>query len=150
MKINLKNSLLFFAGFFVVLLIVGKLFGDIGFYSVLGCWFGYIFGKQLGFDKGKEIGRQEKDVEITESFERENRRIEHEKLIKKQKKAENNQTITILGQVIEKKHKPHLYEWAKSNPETLEAQLRSIADKWHGGSIGAAIGALESDMAHLG
>ena len=53
MKINLKNSLLFFAGFGIVLLVVGKLFGMVAFYAVLSFCVGYLFGDERGFARGK-------------------------------------------------------------------------------------------------
>lgn len=60
---------------------------------------------------------------------------------------ENNKTI-ILGESLDYENFPKLYKWAKENPETLEQQLKSIADKWHNGSISAAMQALESDLEH--
>lgn len=56
--------------------------------------------------------------------------------------------IIVLGESLDPENYPKLYEWAKNNPGTLELQLRSIADKWHGGSIAAAMQALESDLEH--
>jgi len=56
--------------------------------------------------------------------------------------------IAILGVTIDKENFPILYKWAKENPETLETQLKSIADKWHNGSITSAMQALESDQEH--
>lgn len=60
----------------------------------------------------------------------------------------DKQKLIILGETIDKKSFPRLYNWAKNNPETLEDQLKSIADKWHNGSIASAIQALESDLEH--
>lgn len=56
--------------------------------------------------------------------------------------------IIILGESLDPENYPKLYEWAKNNSETLVKQLKSIADKWHNGSIVAAIQALESDLEH--
>lgn len=56
--------------------------------------------------------------------------------------------IEILGEMIDPNNMPKLHKWAKTNPETLESQLKSIADKWHNGSISAAMQALESDLEH--
>ena len=62
--------------------------------------------------------------------------------VKKQSKA------IILGEEIDPDNMPKLYRWAKENPETLEKQLKSIANAWHEGSIRAAMLALESDLEH--
>ncbi|OGH11803.1 MAG: hypothetical protein A2857_04920 [Candidatus Levybacteria bacterium RIFCSPHIGHO2_01_FULL_36_15] len=59
-----------------------------------------------------------------------------------------NNKIFVLGESLDRVNFPKLYKWAKDNPETLEQQLKSIADKWHNGSIGAAMQALESDLEH--
>ena len=57
-------------------------------------------------------------------------------------------TIIFLGEKLDQKFFPVLYKWAKENPDTLESQLKSIADKWHNGSMVAAMQALESDLEH--
>lgn len=56
--------------------------------------------------------------------------------------------IRVLGVQIDNKNFPKLYQWAKENPETLEEQLKSIANAWHEGDIGSAMQALESDLEH--
>lgn len=56
--------------------------------------------------------------------------------------------LKILGETIDPDNMPKLYNWAISNPETLQRQLKSIADAWHEGSIRAAMIALESDLEH--
>jgi len=58
----------------------------------------------------------------------------------------NEEQILVAGITIEKFYYPKLYEWGKNHPETLEAQLRSIADKWHEGDLRCAANALESDL----
>jgi hypothetical protein len=60
----------------------------------------------------------------------------------------SNKTLTILGEDIDPDNEPKLYKWALTNPETLERQLKSIANAWHEGNIRAAIIALESDLEH--
>jgi len=56
--------------------------------------------------------------------------------------------IKVLGEMIDPDNMPKLYSWAKGNPETLDTQLKSLAYKWHNGSIGAAMQTLESDLEH--
>ena len=56
-----------------------------------------------------------------------------------------SETITFLGVRMSEEDFPVLYKWAKSNPATLEEQLKSIAEKWHEGDIISAAQALESD-----
>ncbi len=60
----------------------------------------------------------------------------------------NNRSIKILGETIDFNNMPILYNWAKTNPETLEKQLKSIADAWHEGSIRSAMIAFEMDLEH--
>ena len=43
---------------------------------------------------------------------------------------------------------PNLYRMYQANPENAAAQLQSIADAWHEGSVIGAAQALESDLAH--
>ena len=62
------------------------------------------------------------------------------------KKNLENEIIEILGVKLDKENFPVLYEWAKSNPETLAEQAKSIADAWHDGNIGMAMVCLESDL----
>ena len=54
----------------------------------------------------------------------------------------------MLGETIDPDNQPKLYEWALSNPNTLERQLKSIANAWHDGSIRSAMIAFESDLEH--
>ncbi len=61
---------------------------------------------------------------------------------------EKKHDINILGESIDPDNMPRLYNWAKTNPETLERQLKSIANAWHGGSIRAAMIAFEMDLGH--
>lgn len=70
-----------------------------------------------------------------------------EKMADKQEK-DPQRSVAILGEEINAGNMPKLYKWAKTNPETLEQQLKSIADKWHNGSIATAMQALESDLEH--
>lgn len=60
----------------------------------------------------------------------------------------NNDKVSILGEIIDQENFPKLYNWAKSNPETLESQLKSMAKAWHEESIMSAMQALESDLEH--
>lgn len=57
-------------------------------------------------------------------------------------------SVVILGESINQEYFPVLYKWAKTNPDTLKKTLQSLANKWHEGSIGSAMQALESDMEH--
>ncbi len=57
-------------------------------------------------------------------------------------------SIKILGEEINQENFPILYKWAQEHPETLEQQLKSVADKWHNGNITSAMQALESDLEH--
>lgn len=59
-----------------------------------------------------------------------------------------NGFIPIMGENIYESEMPILYKWAQEHPDTLELQLRSIADKWHQGDIVSAMQALESDLSH--
>ncbi len=56
--------------------------------------------------------------------------------------------IKILGEIIDPDNQPILYRKAKVNKPELERQLKSIAEKWHEGSVRAALLALESDLEH--
>ncbi len=64
------------------------------------------------------------------------------------RKIDLNKPIIFLGKSLDIENYPKLYRWAKENPETLEVQVRSIANAWHEGSIGSAMTALESDLEH--
>lgn len=61
---------------------------------------------------------------------------------------EKKQPVEILGEMIDPGNQPILYRKAKVNKPELERQLKSIAEKWHEGSVRAAILALESDLEH--
>lgn len=56
------------------------------------------------------------------------------------------QIFTVCGEDFEARHYPRLYRMFKTDPQNLEAQVRSIADAWHDGSIVGAMQALESDL----
>lgn len=57
-------------------------------------------------------------------------------------------TIVLLGETIDKEDYPVLYEWAKTHPDTLEDQLKSIAKAWHEDDIRSAMNAFEDDLEH--
>lgn len=61
--------------------------------------------------------------------------------------AKKEKSVVVLGEIIDQKNFPKLYEWAKTNPEWLETTLKSIASGT-GGSITSAIINLESDLQH--
>jgi len=63
-------------------------------------------------------------------------------------KDKNLEPIIILGEEIDPDNMPKLYSWARTNPYTLEKQLKSIADKWHQGSIRSALVNFEMDLEH--
>lgn len=73
MKIKSKNSLLFFVGLFIVLIVIVKLFGLIVFYVVLSLFVGYLIGDSWGVSRGKEAGRLEEREKIIKEFEQTNR-----------------------------------------------------------------------------
>lgn len=56
--------------------------------------------------------------------------------------------IKTLGEEIDPDNMPILYQKAKINKSELERQLKSIAEKWHEGSVRAAMISLESDLQH--
>lgn len=56
--------------------------------------------------------------------------------------------ITILGEIFNRKHIPHVARMFDTSKDNAEAQIRSIADAWHEGSVVSAVQALESDLAH--
>ena len=60
----------------------------------------------------------------------------------------NKPIIEMLGESLDYQNFPKLYQWANENPETLETQLKSIANAWHEGDIRSAMQALESDLEH--
>jgi len=62
-------------------------------------------------------------------------------------KTNKKKPIIFLGEKLDPKHCPILYEWAKTNPETLEKTLLSLA-KQPGGSVVNAMQCLESDLQH--
>jgi hypothetical protein len=57
-------------------------------------------------------------------------------------------TITILGEEFKREHIPKIAAMIDNDRANAEAQIKSIADAWHGGSIVGAIQAFESDLAH--
>jgi len=63
-------------------------------------------------------------------------------------KKRNTKVITILGEIIDSDNQPILYQKAKLNKSELERQIKSVADKWHEGSVRSAILSLESDLLH--
>jgi hypothetical protein len=58
------------------------------------------------------------------------------------------QIFSVCGEDFEIRHFPHLYGMVQTSRENAEAQLRSIANAWHDGSIVSAAQALESDLGH--
>lgn len=90
-----------------------------------------------GKDTGKRFARKEDAKEYLRQQNQDTERSAENK---------NGPSITILGEELKKEFYPKLYQWAKDNPATLESQLKSIAEKWHEGSIGSAMQALESDL----
>lgn len=62
--------------------------------------------------------------------------------------SEQDAKFELLGETFEIEHFPHLYRMVQASRGNAERQLKSIADAWHGGSIGSAAQALESDLAH--
>ncbi|HBL51663.1 MAG: hypothetical protein A3D24_02255 [Candidatus Blackburnbacteria bacterium RIFCSPHIGHO2_02_FULL_39_13] len=61
---------------------------------------------------------------------------------------EKKQSIKILGEILNQESEPILYQKAKTNKPELKRQLKSVAEKWHQGSVRSAILALESDLQH--
>lgn len=57
-------------------------------------------------------------------------------------------TFELLGKTFTKKGMPNLYRMVQTSRMNAEAQLQSIADTWHEGSIVSAAQAFESDLAH--
>jgi len=54
--------------------------------------------------------------------------------------------VVILGEEIDKKDFPKLYEWARTNPGTLEANIKGILKKEGWDDPGSAMVILESDL----
>lgn len=82
MKINLRNSILCFLGLLIVLVVIGRLFGDVSFYAVLSFGAGYLLGDSLGFRRGKGAGVREENSRIEdEIFERPKREKEHKQFL---------------------------------------------------------------------
>lgn len=77
-------------------------------------------------DKAKEIAEQDLQQEL-------NRRTKHP-------------PITILGEKLTPEEFPKLYEWAKTNPETLEANIKGMMEKQGFTNPGSAMAILESDL----
>ena len=55
--------------------------------------------------------------------------------------------IIFLGEKLDPKHYPILYERAKNHPEALKRDLLSLANL-PGGSVANAMQSLESDLQH--
>lgn len=62
-------------------------------------------------------------------------------------KKKKKQPIKFLGEKLDPKYYPILYEKAKRNPEMLKKTLQSLA-KLPGGSISQSMINLESDLQH--
>jgi hypothetical protein len=60
----------------------------------------------------------------------------------------NKETITILDIELDEKSFPHLYRWAKRNPEWLEETLKSMADSEGSDNYAMMAWCLESDLQH--
>lgn len=149
MKITLKNSLLFLAGLFVVVLIVDKLFGTIpASYSVWIFGVGCLLGYEWGFGAGRSYGEQKVRADIEQQLDQKHKYKQHTKLMKRYVKIENSPPIKVLGVELNRDDFPKLYQWAIDNPATLEQQLQSVADTFHEGNLDMAAIALESDMRH--
>ena len=56
--------------------------------------------------------------------------------------------VLILGESFDRELFPKLAEMMDRSPAETEAQVQSVADAWHEGSIVPAVMALESDLAH--
>lgn len=54
--------------------------------------------------------------------------------------------VALLGETFSRKRFPRLAAMVDTNRANAEAQLKSIADAWHGGDIVSAAQALESDL----
>jgi len=63
--------------------------------------------------------------------------------MEKQKLEED---ITIMGKKLNRSLYPKLYKWAKDNPETLEATIKSMMEKQGFTNPGSAMAILESDL----
>lgn len=90
---------------------------------------------QAEIEKNKTASHQEK-----------NNRLRVDKFQEQLFRPEN--PIEVLGELIDPGNQPILYGWAKRNKPELERQLKSVADRWHEGSVRAAVLAMESDLAH--
>lgn len=69
------------------------------------------------------------------------------KILSMNKNTQDDQ-FELLGETFSKEHMPILYSMVETSRENAEAQLQSIANAWHNGSIVSAAQAFESDMAH--
>jgi len=61
----------------------------------------------------------------------------------------NEEKVIILGKEIKKENYPKLYAWGKSNPDTLERNIKSMIEKegWKiPGDVGSMMIILESDL----
>ncbi|MBN1385185.1 MAG: hypothetical protein JW983_09925 [Elusimicrobia bacterium] len=54
--------------------------------------------------------------------------------------------VIILGKIIDKEKYPKLYAWGRSNPGTLERNIKGIMEKEGWTDPGSAMIILESDL----
>lgn len=60
----------------------------------------------------------------------------------------NDEQLNIAGEVFLRRSIPNVAGWYDHDPNLTEARIKDLANRWHEGSIVAAVQALESDMAH--
>lgn len=107
--------------------------------------------------KTKNIAKKIDKLKLSGDFPAIERQRMFEEKIEKDKYARSlngeveyskNGNLIILGEELDEKDFPNLCKWAKTNPDTLIEQIKSIAQKWHEGSYSSAIIALEVDLSH--
>ncbi|MDD5688518.1 MAG: hypothetical protein PHE88_11885 [Elusimicrobia bacterium] len=54
--------------------------------------------------------------------------------------------VIILGEEIKKEDMPKLYEWGRTNPDTLERNIKGMMEKQGFKNPGSAMAILESDL----
>ncbi|MFA5780383.1 MAG: hypothetical protein WC947_09640 [Elusimicrobiota bacterium] len=54
--------------------------------------------------------------------------------------------VTILGEEIDKENFPKLYAWGRTNPGTLERNIKGMMEKQGFTNPGSAMVILESDL----
>jgi len=59
----------------------------------------------------------------------------------------NEDKVIILGEEIDKKNFPALYRWGKTNPDTLERNIKGMIENQGFTNPGSAMIILESDIA---